>query len=101
MIQTVYRYRFAADVPLEEVEITLLLAVWATESLHGEAQVRLDARLATDRASRSCLIDAGSPVGADLNRLFVGFLRREIGNDFQVERLAISSSVRSESRVAA
>jgi hypothetical protein len=82
MTRTVYRYRFGPDVPFDEVELTLLLAFWGTESLHGQAQVRLDAGLATDRPGRSCIIDAGSPVGSDMNRLFVGFLRREFGNDF-------------------
>ena len=43
MTKELYRYTFKPDVPLEEVEASLLLAVLATESLHGEAQVRLDA----------------------------------------------------------
>ena len=38
-----YRYVFAPAAPPEEVEGSLLLALFAVESLHGEAQVRLDA----------------------------------------------------------
>jgi len=84
----IYRYGFSADVPVEEIEASLLLAVLATESLHGEAQVRLDAAHYLDVDERACVIDAGTPVGRDLNRLFVGFLRREFGEDaFAVERV--------------
>ncbi len=83
-----YRYTFGADVPVEEVEASLVLSVFAAESLHGEAQVRLDAAHAFDAATRTCVLDAGTAVGKDLNRLFVGFLRREFGEQaFRVERL--------------
>ena len=66
----------------------LLLAVLATESLHGEAQTRLDAAHYLDLTKRACVIDAGTPVGRDLNRLFTGFLNREFGAEaFDVERV--------------
>ena len=88
MIKDVYRYGFQPCVPLEEVEASLLLALMATESLHGEAQVRLDAAHYLDVDQRACVIEAGTPVGRDINRLFVGFLRREFGEDaFHVERV--------------
>ncbi|GIW85377.1 MAG TPA: hypothetical protein VNN10_06830 [Dehalococcoidia bacterium] len=88
MTKELYRYSFPPHVPLEEVEATLLLAIWGTESLHGEAQVRLDAAHLLDRDRRACVIDAGTPVGRDCNRLFVGFIRREFGADgFRVERV--------------
>lgn len=35
MTKDLYRYRFTADVPIDEIEASLLLAVVATESLHG------------------------------------------------------------------
>jgi hypothetical protein len=88
MSAEVYRYAFTPEVPLEEVEATLLLAVFGAESLHGEAQVRLDAAHAFDPGRRTCVIDARTAVGRDFNRLFVGFLTREFGPDtFQVERV--------------
>lgn len=88
MMRNVYRYAFAQAVSIDEVEGTLLLAIWGVESLHGEAQVRLDAAHLFDKGRRSCVIDAGSPVGQDLNRLFIGFIRREFGADaFRVERV--------------
>ena len=85
---SLYRYTFAAEVPHEDIAASLLLAIWATESLHGESQVRLDAAHAIDPDRRVCVIDAATPVGQDINRLFVGFLRREFGDDgFRVERI--------------
>ena len=88
MSNAVYRYRFLDTVPIEEIEVSLLLAVLAAESLHGEAQVRLDVGHAFDGEQRRCVIDATTLVGRDLNRLFVGFLRSEFGEEaFQVERL--------------
>jgi hypothetical protein len=83
----VYRYSFAENVQMEDVEASLVLAILATESLHGEAQVRLDAAHFLDRDGRACVIDAATEVGHDINRLFIGFLRREFsGNSFTVER---------------
>ena len=88
MSNEIYRYTFLPAVALDEVEATLLLAIWGAESLHGESQVRLDAGHLLDRGRRACVIDAGTPVGQDVNRLFVGFLRREFDDDsFRVERV--------------
>ncbi|MBI1900550.1 MAG: hypothetical protein HYS13_05485 [Planctomycetia bacterium] len=88
MPKDLYRYVFTPQVPTEEIEASLLLAGMAAESLHGEAQVRLDAAHYLDPDRRACVIDAGTPVGRDLNRLFVGFVSREFGPDaFRVERV--------------
>jgi hypothetical protein len=91
MPKDLYRYEFAASLSADEVEATLVLAILAAESLHGETQVRLDAAHAFDGERRACVIDAGSPVGRDLNRLFVGFVSREFGaTAFTVERIGSS-----------
>ncbi len=83
-----YRYAFDERVRPEDIDAALLLAIWGCEALHGEAQTRLDAAHFLDRAQRACVIDAGTPVGRDLNRLFVGFIGREVGPDaFRIERL--------------
>jgi hypothetical protein len=88
MGKELYRYSFEPDVPPEDIESSLLLAILATESLHGEAQVRLDAGHVFDPTKRVCVIDANTPVGRDFNLIFVGFLRREFGEDaFRVERV--------------
>ena len=49
--------------------------------------MQLSAAHYLDAEARRCVVDAGSEVGLDLNRLFAGFLRREFGPDaFQVRR---------------
>src|SRR5262245_3161562 len=88
MTRQLYRYAFAPGAPLEEVEATLALALLAVQALHGEAQARLDAAHYLDAGGRACVIDAGTAVGRDLNRLFTGLMRREFGEDaFAVERV--------------
>ena len=88
MTKELYRYTFKPIAPIEEVEASLLLAILATESLHGETQTRLDVSHILDPAKRACVIDAGTPVGQDLNRLFTGFIGREFGPDaFSVDRV--------------
>ena len=89
MTGAIYKYTFAKSVSMEEIEASLVLAIMATESLHGQSDVRLDAAHAFDVAKRTCVIDADTVVGRDLNRLFVGFLSREFGEDaFRVEHVA-------------
>jgi hypothetical protein len=83
-----YRYCFLPHVPAEEIEGALLLAVLATEALHGETRVRLDAEHVCDPTHRACVIGAGTAVGIDLNKLFVSFASRQFGADaFRVERV--------------
>ena len=87
----IYRYEFNADVPLEDVEASLVLAILGTESLHGETEVQLCTSHYFDHQLRSCVIDSEGEVGNDLNRLFAGFLRREFGPEsFSVKRQADS-----------
>jgi hypothetical protein len=89
MTRELYCYTFVSGMPLEEVEASLLLSLLAVEALHGECQTLLDSTHAFHPASRSYVIDAGTAVGRDLNRVFVNFLRREFGETaFHVERVA-------------
>lgn len=89
MNREIYKYVFEPSIDFEDIEASLLLALLAAESLHGESQVRLEASHAMDAEGRTCVIDASGCVGCDLNRLFVGFVRREFGEDaFQVRRVA-------------
>ena len=88
MTKEPYRYTFSEGLPIEDVEASLLMALLSVESLHGESQARLEAAHAFDAEKRYCVIDAGTDVGRDLNRLFVGYLRREFGEDaFKVQRV--------------
>jgi hypothetical protein len=87
-MKEVYRYKFDPSVSVEDVEAALLLAVLSAESIHGESQVRLDATHFLEAETHTCVIDATTEVGRDLNRLFTGFVRREFGEDlFQVKRM--------------
>lgn len=89
MSTEVYRYQFQNDVTGEDIEAALLLAVWGCESLHGESQTRLDAAHYFDAGERTCVIDARTEVGIDFNRLFVGFVSRELGPDaFRVKGMS-------------
>ncbi len=74
-----YRYRFARAVPARDIEETLTLALMAVESLHGRARVRMDGRFRLDKDRRICLIDAGTRIGADLAKIFTGYVTREYG----------------------
>ena len=86
MAPAVYRYRFDPDVPLGEVEHTLLICLLAVQSLHGEAGARLTVGHHFDRRRRTCVVDGRTPEGRDLAKLFTGFLAREFGaNSFTVE----------------
>jgi hypothetical protein len=83
-----YRYRFGAAVPPEDIEASLLLAVASAESLYGETQVRLDVAYDFDPEAGTLVIDAATPAGRDVNRLFTGFVRTQLGEGmFFVDRL--------------
>jgi hypothetical protein len=87
-MKDVYRYTFDQCVPIENIEASLLLSVLSAESIHGESQVRLDAQHLLEAETHSCVIDASTAVGRDLNRLFTGYVRREFGEDlFRVKRV--------------
>jgi hypothetical protein len=88
MKQFSYRYTFGANIPIEEVEATLRLAVLAAEGLHSEAEVRLEGAHTFDYERRRCVIDAATAVGRNINRLFLNIIGHEFGADaFQVERV--------------
>jgi hypothetical protein len=88
MTKELYRYAFHPHVPLEEIAASLLLAVWGAVNLHGENRVAADAAHSLDPNRRACVIDAGTPAGRDVNRLFAHFVRRELSADcYRVDRI--------------
>lgn len=88
MNPVVYRYCFDSDINLDSVEGLLVTSITSIEHLHGESAARLDARYLLDEAQRRCVIDATTPIGVELNKLFAGELAREFGPDsFRVERV--------------
>ncbi len=100
-MRQIYRYRFTCDLSMEDIEATLLLAIFSIEALYGEAQVHLEIRHFLDISRRACVIDASSAAGDALNRLFTGLLLREIGaSGFSVEA-ALSSPDQSVNAIAA
>ncbi len=87
--RTLYRYSFRPTVDLDEVEDSLLLAVFAAEGVHGHSQVRMDGEFLLDEAKRACVVDATTPAGETIAKVFTTFLGREFGEDaFTVERVA-------------
>lgn len=79
--RSVYRLAFTIPVDMEAVEETLLLAILAVACLHGESAVRLDVGYAIDNGGRIVVIDAGTPIGLAVARVFIGFCTREFGDD--------------------
>jgi hypothetical protein len=94
-----YRYIFGWDLPLEEVQATLRMALVASECLHGPALVALEASYQFDAQLGICEIPASTPVGRDLNRLFTGLIQKEFGEaSFWIESLGESSSELEQTR---
>ena len=88
MPTTVMRYQFADTAEMDDVECSLVLALFAVESLHGESRVRLEASHYLEREQRVCVIDSTTVVGFDFAKVFTGFLRREFGPEaFTVRRV--------------
>jgi hypothetical protein len=87
MASQTYSFSFNPDIPTDEVEDTLKLAIVAASAIHGESDVLVDAVHEFDAESRVCHIDGSTPAGRDLVRLFSGFLSREFGHGaFAVQR---------------
>ncbi len=83
-----FKYTFSQSLSMPDVEAAFVLAIFAVESIHGESDTRLLAEHAMELQTRTCVVDASTELGRDLNRLFVGFLRREFGDvGFRVERI--------------
>lgn len=81
MERIIYSYTLDNEIPLEEAQTLLDVAIDSTEALHGSAAVQLDGRFAIDEARRTIVVDAGTVVGRDANRLFTGLLIREFGQE--------------------
>lgn len=88
MTANVFRFEFVPTVPLTEAELTLHLAIYAAEGLHGEARVRLDVSYQLDRSANAIVVDAGTEVGGTLVKVFTHLLIRQFGEDgFHVRRV--------------
>lgn len=85
MSKTVYRFQFEEDVPLEEAETSLVLAIIAAEALHGQPAVRLSLRYLFSEEKRACAVTADNEVARQVVMIFIQFLLRQFDDDaFQV-----------------
>ncbi|NLF17830.1 MAG: hypothetical protein GX595_11325 [Lentisphaerae bacterium] len=89
MNETVYRYQFEPDVPMEEAETSLVMAIIAAEALHGQPAVRLSLRYLFSEEKRACVIDGYNEIALHVVLVFTQFLLRQFGDDaFQVTQPA-------------
>ena len=102
MTTLAYRYRIKSHVRFRETRAVFTIAQTIVELLHGWSQLQLDVRFDVDETQRTWLIHADSDVGRDLNRLFIGMLTTQCGeNSFVVERCDVSASAAQPMGVAA
>lgn len=80
MTPAAYRFEINPDVPLEEAELSIRLAMIALEGLFGHAGVSVDARYRLDEPDRAVVVDGSTRVGAALVRVFATLLSREFGD---------------------
>ncbi len=100
--QTAYRFRIGDDVPLDEARMSLDLATIVLEGLFSPAAVRLDARYHVNAETRSIVVDASTPVGRALVRVFATLLAREFGDAaFAVRRAPAGNNNEAATEVAA
>ena len=105
MSKTVYRFQFEDDVPLDEAESALILAIIAAEALHGQPAVRLSLRYLFGEEKRACVIDGDNDVARQVVMIFTQFLIHQFGDDaFQVtqpakERLGVPSPEANDKHV--
>ena len=83
-----YRYTFDKTLPLQDAIESLYLAIFATEGIHGRAQVLLDAGYALDQRKHTLAVAGGSPVGRTVSQIFTALLTRQFGEGaFTVEHM--------------
>lgn len=102
MTANVFQFGFVPAVPLTEAELTLHLAIYAAEGLHGEARVRLEVSYQLDRSANAIIVDGETEVGATLVKVFTHLLIRQFGEDgFHVRRVEAGSAGMPDRKIAA
>jgi hypothetical protein len=87
------RFLLSPEVPLDEVEDTLQLAMFAVEGLVGRIRVRTECDHDMNHLDRVIVIDDCSVVGWLVSRIFAGLLSREFGeHSFRLERGDLADS---------
>jgi hypothetical protein len=75
------QFVFSPDVPVEDAEMTLHLAMFALEGLAGRVRVRLDAHYRVEPEGRSIVLASNNRVARMVVRVFTALLIREFGED--------------------
>lgn len=84
----VFRFKIDSNVPLDEAEMSLHLAMFAVEGLVGPARIRLDVSYYVDEPRRVIIVDGSNEVAGAVVRVFTNLLLREFGEDsFHAERV--------------
>lgn len=87
-MQAIYKYTFSPHIEIPDIESSMVLSLWATESIHGEMETRTDIAYQFHESSRTLIVDATTFVGLSFHRILVGFLCRALDlDDFQVESI--------------
>jgi hypothetical protein len=74
------KFYFDLSVSIQEAEGTLQLALMAVGSMYGPDRMRLEAQTKLCLAQRTCSIDISTEVGRSLAAIFLGYVRREFGD---------------------
>lgn len=74
------RFDFDDDIPTASIEETLDRSLTAAESLYGATAARIEVSYALNPENRACVIDAGTPCGSVLTKVFTALVSREFGD---------------------
>lgn len=87
MNRLVYKFNFSKNVPVDDIEDSLMIAALAAEALHGRAAMKVDLMFRLNKKTHTCVVDAETPVGCDIARILTTFITKGYGeSSFQVER---------------
>ncbi|MHB1002023.1 MAG: hypothetical protein ACYC27_22510 [Armatimonadota bacterium] len=85
MIRTTYRFSFNESIPMKEILKGLLLSTIALEAIHGESAMLVDGKFNVCERNKECIIDAETPVGADLAKVFARVMNMYCGGCFRTD----------------
>ena len=86
MNRLVYKFNFSKDIPVDDIEDSLMVAALAAEALHGRAAMKIDLMFQFNKKSRICVVDAETQVGCDIARILTTFITKGYGeSSFDVE----------------
>lgn len=95
MIRNVYKFTFAKDVSIEEVNNAMAMAAIAVESIYGEHAMMIDGKFYVSDRQRICLIDSESQLGQDLAKVFAGFIALNDKGAYTSEMIAFAKPLGS------